>query len=211
MSDPLTFSSILINLASGLFGSLIGAGISIWTTKKTISEKNASEQRAENEIIFHTLVSVRSELNAAYQRYDSETGQVFSNTPPQQAPAIYIPIREDYFPIYRNNTKIIGKIKREQTIENIVSCYICAAGMIDSIRFNNSLYERHEKISYEILTSPNQLEVQKLLKQQELIMGDIRDYWGKLQKQHHNLHRIASLAYTGMTEEIDRRREDLKA
>lgn len=204
-------ANTLVNLASGLFGSLVGAWISVWTTKQTISEKNTSEQRAENEIIFHTLVSVRSELNAAYQRYNSNMGQIFSNTPPEQASAIYIPIREDYFPIYRNNTQIIGKIKREQTIENIVLCYICAAGMIDCITFNNSLYEKHEKISYKILTSQNQIEVQELLKQQELIMGDIRDYWGKLQRQHHDLHHIASLAYTGMTEEIDRRREALKS
>ncbi|WP_149026773.1 hypothetical protein [Gluconobacter albidus] len=211
MGDSLTWGSILVNLASGLFGSGIGAGISIWTTKWSIAEKNASEQRAENEVILHTLVSVRSELDAAYQRYFSQTGKMFANTPPHKAQAVYLPVQEEYFPIYKNNTQIVGKIRNEKTIETVVSCYICAAGMIDSIRFNNSLYEKHEKISYELMTSQNPNEIQKLSKQKEILMGEIREYWERLQIHHHELHRIASLAYTGMTEEIDRRKTALKA
>jgi len=202
--------TVLINLASGLVGSIIGAGISILTTKWTIIEKNNSDQKEENKSIIHSLMCIRSELNSVYMRYYNQIGNQFENTPSQQAIAIYLPVQEEYFPVYKNNTSIIGKIENKDTIENIINCYTCAVGMIDSIRFNNSLYDNYEKTSRDILNAHSQDELISLHNNRNSAQKAICDYWEQLRKHHSDLRRLASLAYAGMTAEITIREKILE-
>jgi len=195
---------------SSLLSGFVGGGlISLITTHWSNKHKDRSDQRVEDKVTLHTLISLRSELNALYNRYHSQAGNVLENTPAQDAPAIYFPVEEDYFPIYRNNTFIIGKINREQTVENVVNCYILASALFDSIRYNNGLCQKFSDLESELRRCDTNGRSDKISNDISMARNAIVSYWSELQKLHYELKRIASLAYTGLTEEIDQRRKCL--
>jgi|GEM_PF-6264081 len=192
---------------SGSVSGFLGGGIfSIITTYWTLKHREKEERKVENILVSNTLISIRSELNTVFNRYQSQIGNLLENTPSANAPPIYIPISSDYFPIYRNNTNIIGKISSEQTIENLVYSYTLSSGLIDSFLFNNSLYEKFTALTAEQRRSDNQERFDKLSTEIGAIIIEIQDYWEKIRVSHFEMKRIASLAYTGLTSEIEKRK-----
>ncbi|NVN05443.1 hypothetical protein HW509_07515 [Asaia spathodeae] len=197
------WSNTISALISGFFG---GGIISLITTYWTLKQKEKEEKKLENILVLNTLISIRSELSTVFNRYQNQIGNLLENTPSRNVPPIYIPISGDYFPIYRNNTNIIGKISNEQTIENLVFSYTLSSGLIDSLLFNNSLYEKFTALTAEQRRSNDKSTFDKLSIEIDELKIEIQDYWDKIRISHYELKRIASLAYTGITSEIDKRK-----
>lgn len=181
-------SDIWTNLASGLIGSVIGGVISLGTSLWSLHAQNKCRQKLDRINVKHSLSAIRSELFTVYKRYSQQMGHLLEHNSADQCPFVVFPIQEEYFPIYKNNTSVIGRIQSDKVREQVITAYILAVAMIDSVRMNNSLVEK-------IDNSTTQDEKQKFI-------NDAQEYWTQLRIEHCNLKEAANLAYQGLEQEI---------
>ncbi|MBO1361977.1 hypothetical protein J2D73_19530 [Acetobacter sacchari] len=205
MTPPDGHLDTWINLGGSLLGAIIGGGVSILTTRWTISEKNHAEIKSENQKIKQTLLAIRSEIDTVYTRYYKEAGQTLETVPSQNAVPIFYPVEEEYFPVYKNNTIYIGYIQNELTVQHLIKCYTLAAGLIDSIRLNNAMYSQYVALHSAIESSCSEDNKKAFVGRRDSLLEEYREYWERLRQHHFELRETAKLAYTGINVEIERR------
>ena len=140
-------------LLSGLIGSVIGA-LAGFLGSWCAAERQASHQRQsrlfdERATVVGFVGAIEAEFSVAWDRYQKrvqlelrqvEDGGIFN---------LQWPVRHDYFPVYRANAGLLGKIEDAGLRRQIVETYTSAQGMLDSISLNTEILLKLEKIYVE--------------------------------------------------------------
>ncbi|KXV75067.1 hypothetical protein AD953_09055 [Acetobacter malorum] len=115
-------------------------------------------------------------------------GRFLENFSTENCPFVIFPIQEDYFPVYRNNTSSVGKIKSNEIRFQVITAYTLSAAMIDSVRMNNALVEK--------------IDQSKTQGEKAQAINEAKIYWEQLRMEHCNLREAVNLAHKGLDIEI---------
>lgn len=176
-------SPVWSNLLSGLIGTLIGglmSCVSAWWVWR-LTRKHEVSRAAE--ITRNRLGAIHDELVATWERYNGQIGHRFETADPLSPPLMIMPIGEDYFPIYRNNTDAVAQISDAQARHLLPKTYICAVGMIDSLRFNNELVRHVEVAAAQAASAPTEANSNAYFS----ALNDCHEYWQRLCGHHTEL------------------------
>lgn len=137
---------LITGLASATVGGFIGGYCALKATANTIKHERQKIQDQEKRIEFGFLQAIHDEVDILWSRYTSNNGigVQLEALQPNQPMLVYFPIAQDYFPVYRGNTSLIGQIRDNELRRLIVAVYTKAAGMIDNVRMNNELVGKQE-------------------------------------------------------------------
>jgi hypothetical protein len=158
-------------LAGAIVGGCIAGFFSILATKQMLQAEREKDSEEEERTEFGLLQALHDELDVVYERYKADMAPRIDTLMDGQPLLIYFPIHQDYFPIYRGNTSIIGRIKNNDLRRSIVEVYTKAAGMVDTFKMNNELIQKYENYS-SLCESTKQPAHQGMCQAQYKVMAD---------------------------------------
>ena len=130
---------IIKNIIQPMIGVIIGAVVSIYTTKsqndnqfRLQKDKEKTEADAVKNAILAELKSLKFIIEAEFSSKLYENTETFN---------YIIPIRQDYFAIYHSHLTEIGKISNQKLQTQIVNLYSIAKYFLDNFQTNNELID----------------------------------------------------------------------
>jgi len=156
-------AEIITSLVSAIIGGFIAGYFSLKATKQMITHENEKSHDEEERIEHGLLQALHDEIDIIWDRYSSMMAPKPESLPDSDPLLVYFPIHQDYFPVYRGNTSLVGRIRDNDMRRAIVGVYTKAAAMIDSFKMNNKLVAKYEYLHASFLSSKKEEDRQMLL------------------------------------------------
>lgn len=171
-------------LDSGFFGAILGGVGTLLASRLEINSEAKKEKIRELEEFIRISIAIKQEFICTWEMFNVNIGRgiVDSRNNSEKFLKFTYKIDSEYFPIYKNNTNIIGSFQDENLIKNIISLYINASALIDSLKLYTEDYQYYLKI-YRNSPDTNSQEIKnkesELIEQSDFIFS-IYSYIGSL-------------------------------
>lgn len=143
------------NLLSGLLGSIVGGLCSVGAVWFQSTQTRADQRVAEKRIIRSYLLSLRTEVETLWKRYEETAGQLVTSLGLNQPLLGFWPVTHDYFTVYNTNAFLLGRVEDDELRTLIVRTYNLAKGIVDSFRMNNEMNSKLENAQLLALQTQN--------------------------------------------------------
>ena len=98
-----------------------------------------AEKRARDAQVRGFLGAIRTDIGEIWSRYEKEVGPRLRALPAGHAFDFDWPIRQDYFTVYAQTAHLLGLVDDRDLRRLIVSTYVSAKGMVDSLAYNSEV------------------------------------------------------------------------
>lgn len=180
MPDNQVWSTI----AGGLIAAIAGACGSIYTDLS----RDRSERQKERSRVRSVLSALHAELTVVWEHYSTEIGPTIAEIPPGQGLYMTYPIYHNYFIVFDSHVDAIGALGNSDLSRNLVRGYVLAKGMLDNLKFNNSLVKKLEDADPRAAENPQVVNLRNELR--AVLLNDVIQYGPVLQKAHARLSGI---------------------
>ena len=121
---------------NSILSALLGGALTFVASWYVLNKEAQEKKKREAELERRFLSSIFCEIKRVYSRYESFSKKIEEST---EYLNYEMRIEEDYFPIYNNNAAYILLIKDDELRDNIISFYVHAKGLIDTIKTNAAM------------------------------------------------------------------------
>lgn len=171
-------------IAGALIAVIAGACGSIYTD---ISRDRAERQK-ERTRIRSVLFALHAELNVVWEHYTTEIGPTIANIEVGQGLYMTYPIYHNYFMVFDSHVDAIGALNNSELSRDLVRGFVLSKGMVDNLRFNNSLIKKLEDADPR--AADNSLAVNLRHELREAYREELNSYGPVLQTAHARLTTI---------------------
>lgn len=127
-----------------MFGALVGGASSLAGAWLQSHQSARQQRRAGAEEIEGLLGAIHAELTVLIARYRTRVAPMIRKIQPGEYVNIVWPTQQYYFTVYNANAGLLGRIT-DATLRNmIVSTYISAKGLLDTLTCNSASIEEYE-------------------------------------------------------------------
>jgi hypothetical protein len=133
------------NFFSALAGGAIAGVFTLWAQLLNAKDQRRREDKAEEILIHGFLQAIADELESVWHRYEVEIGPHLKNLGEDQA-AVVFPVHQNYFIVFDSSASLIGRIHNIELRERIISTYVEAKGLVDSLHYYERLVEEYNAI-----------------------------------------------------------------
>ena len=145
-------SMLLITAGASVISSLVGAIIggrmtrsaTIEATRIANGHQQSLIEKANKELLEGFIWSIHDEIESIYNRYNSTVGVTLRAVPAGEPLPVKYRTGHDYFPVYHNNSALIGRVTDHVLRSNIINVYTIAKGMLDSYSIYWDLMTKYE-------------------------------------------------------------------
>lgn len=171
-------------IAGGLIAAIAGACGSIYTDLS----RDRSERKKERSRVRSVLSALHAELTVVWEHYSTEIGPTIAEIPPGQGLYMTYPIYHNYFIVFDSHVDAIGALRDSDLSRDLVRGYVLAKGMLDNLKFNNSLVKKLEDADPRAVENPQAVSLRHELK--GVFLNDINQYGPVLQKANIRLSEV---------------------
>jgi hypothetical protein len=171
------FNSQFVSAAAG---GLIGGGLTFLGVRITLKNDVDKEARAVKAELASFCNSIRTELSCLLRIYLVSCGEELAKLTSDQPFLFYYPVYEKYTTIFDSNSQLLGKISDEGTRTEIVQVYLSVKGHLDSLRYNNYLFQQYQDFFNRAIQTKNPYDIQ----QRDLFLFQMKMYSKSLLAGH---------------------------
>lgn len=142
-----------------------------------------NEEKSRRQQVMALLKSLHNEINTLWSLYLKGVGSELERLPDGGMLAVYYPITQEYFTIYRSNANLIALIDDDALKQQIIKVYAKAAGLLDSFRMNNDLTQKHETTSWLF----NEGKTPERLQMAHAYQNSLVEYAKSLKESHYDM------------------------
>jgi hypothetical protein len=139
-----------MDLLSGLVGSVVGAMAgffgSWWAAERQALHQAKARASDEAALVAGFVGAIEAEFSVAWGLYEIRVRPVLSEVQDGEIFNFQWPVRHDYFPVYRANAGLLGRVKDNELRRNIVETYTAAQGLLDSLALNTEMVMKLERL-----------------------------------------------------------------
>jgi hypothetical protein len=191
------------NIVSALVGAVIG-GLIGWLSSYFIARLTHNHEIQRNELEEKSLVNgflqaYKTELQVNWNLYTDRYGKIVEELK-EDGSLPFFPVDGNYLIVYERNTHLIGKVTDSELRSLIVKTYAEIMGLIDSIRFLNSLITRYNEM--EGKTTSAVVQQQKLADALRIRRQQITTYSQGVKRLHVQLKPVISNLMNKLSEHL---------
>jgi hypothetical protein len=160
-----TLAAGWIAFTGAVLGGLFTA-VGVWWTIKS-AERAKDEEN--NRVLLGLYQAIHAEITSFLESFvTGQWGQSIESLQGNNIVRLFLPIGQDYFCVYRNNTGLVGLIPDPEIRQTIVSTYVHMMGTIDNIACNNSLLKELEQI-HNLCSAEHRQHFNRMVKYAEIL------------------------------------------
>jgi hypothetical protein len=108
------------------------------------------------------LKSIKDELESIWEGFGRQVRPALDQLPQNQPFMLYFPVAHNYFIVFDKNVGALGEVRNDDLRKKIVFGYVRAKGFVDSIHYNNHLFQQIQEAQKNMFGSNAGVQLQNI-------------------------------------------------
>ncbi len=151
-----TIITAISTVVAGIIGGWIGARSTKSATERALNHNLTLQEEDRRAVLRGALLGIRAELEqllmiSQAEEIETDVNEAVVNERPLH---VVYPIHLNYFIIYEANASLIGQITDDELRKAIISTYLLASSLINSLKHNSEMEEEYRRMVRELEIVP---------------------------------------------------------